>query len=392
MRFLALFKKTMLENIRDWKIIILTVTFAPFFVVLMYFYFGETVKPYRVIVIDNDQGVVTKDSTPFHAGKDLISMLKDAKYPDGKNILDIKLIQDMSAAKESLKDKSADLVVEIPGNFSNVLNSYKENQNNNPVTVKSFGNPTNPRYIMAAVFSDIYTYRYAEVITGRKGPLEVQQEAVGDMKSLNDFDLYVPGLLALCLMMLMFTAAASLIKEKDKGTIIRLRLSKITMGEFFASVSVTQVIIGMIALALTFLTAVALGYHTSGSLLDVTVLGILSCLSIIAISLLVAGFLRTIFDLMTIGCFPFFILMFFSGGMFPIPPIALFSLGERTISINDILPTTHTINGMNKILNFGAGLGDIVFEIGAIAILTLFYFLAGLLLFKKRHLQADRLS
>ncbi len=380
MRLLILFKKTMIENFRDWKIWVLTVTFAPFFVMLMYFYFGASTKPYRVIVVNNDRGGV---------GQGLVSEMKNARYPDGKNILDIKLKEDINSAKESLKNKSVDLVVEIPQDFSKVLKELSENKNSPPAVIKTYGEPTNPRYIMAAVFSDMTTYQYAEAATGRKGPLEFQEQTLSDLKSLNDFELYVPGLLVLALMMLMFTAAASLIKEKDKGTIIRLRLSKITSTEFFTAVSTAQVIIGMLALALTYLTAAALGYRASGSLFNIMVVGLLSCLSIIAISLMVAGFLRTIFDLMTIGCFPFFILMFFSGGMFPLPSWQIFSLGGRPININDILPTTHTITALNKILNFGAGLGEVAFEIAAVVILTLLYFLIGLWLFSKRHLQAN---
>ena len=46
MRFLSLFRKTMIENFRDWKILVLVLTFAPFFVLLMYFYFGESVQTY----------------------------------------------------------------------------------------------------------------------------------------------------------------------------------------------------------------------------------------------------------------------------------------------------------------------------------------------------------
>jgi len=188
--------------------------------------------------------------------------------------------------------------------------------------------------------------------------------------------------------MLMFTAAASLIKEKDKGTIIRLRLSNMIVLEWFSAVSLTQVIIGLLALLLTFLTAFAFGYRTSGSLAAMMVVGLVSSLSIIAISVLVAASLRTIFDLLTIGCFPFFILMFFSGGMFPLPPLRLFTVGSRSVSINDFLPTTHTITAFGKVLNQNAGLGDVVFELAAILALTVLFFAAGTWLFTKRHMRA----
>jgi ABC-2 type transport system permease protein len=80
--------------------------------------------------------------------------------------------------------------------------------------------------------------------------------------------------------------------------------------------------------------------------------------------------------------------MFFSGSMFPLPHLRLFTLGTRSININDILPITHTISALDKILNYGGGLGDVVFELGAIAVLTVIFFAVGMWLFNRRHLQA----
>ncbi|UCH61910.1 MAG: ABC transporter permease [Fidelibacterota bacterium] len=388
MRLASLFKKTMIENFRDWKIIILTLTFAPFFVVLMYFYFGETTeKPYQIIVVNHDLGAEAGDNDHFNAGEALISAMMDARHSEGTKILEIRQEDNVEAARERLMNKAADLVVEIPARFTSTLLDYAEGQQLSPVVVKTYGDPANVRYIMAAVWSDMITYEYATTLAGLDSPLELQAESVSGLKSPNDFDLYVPGLLALALIMLMFTAAASLIKEKDKGTIVRLRISSMTNTEWLTAVSLSQIIIGLLALILTLLTCVAVGYHTSGSWLAMLVVGLLSCLSIMAISVVVSAFLRTIFDLMTIGCFPFFILMFFSGGMFPLPPLRLFTVGGRAISINDILPTTHSISALNKILNFDAGLGDVVFELAAIAILTTLIFIQGTLMFIRRHMR-----
>jgi ABC-2 type transport system permease protein len=107
----------------------------------------------------------------------------------------------------------------------------------------------------------------------------------------------------------------------------------------------------------------------------------------IAISLLVAAWLRTIFDLMTIGCFPFFILMFFSGGMFPLPPLRLLTIGGRSFDINEILPTTHSIAAFDKILNVNMGLGEVAYELAAIAVLTVVFYVLGAWLFARRHLR-----
>ena len=389
MRIISLFRKTWIENIRDWKILILTLTFAPLFVLLMFFYVGEsTQSPYRVVVINRDVGVSTADHGDFNAGSDLIVEMTRVQDSEGKKIIEVKQALDMTSAREQLMNNAVDLVVEIPERFSEVLLSYRQGNQPAPVVVKTYGDPTKANYIMAAVWSDMITYEYAAATAGMQSPLDIQVNTVNGKQTLNEFELYVPALLVLALIMLMFTAAASLIKEKDKGTIIRLRLSNMTTFEWLTAVSLTQVIIGMLALALTFATAVALGYQTSGSLVAVLIVGLLSCLSIIAISLIVAAYLRTIFDLLTIGCFPFFILMFFSGGMFPLPPLRLFTIGDRAININDLLPTTHAINAMSKILNYGAGLNDVVFELGAIIVLTIVLFAFGIWLFARRQMQA----
>ena len=388
MRLYPLFKKAIIENFRDWKILIMAITFAPFFVVLMHFYFGEATETYRVVFVNHDQGMTAKDGNCFNAGQALISEIEKFTDQDGAIVLKVSREQEMSEAQKRLKNKSVDLVVEIPANFSKTLVDYKEGERPESAIIKTYGDPANPKYIMSAAWSDSLAYQFAVEWSGLQGPLKFEAESLSAMKSLTDFDLYVPGLLGLALMMLVFTAAATLIKEKDKGTIVRLRISNMTTTEWLIAMSLSQVIIGLLAMGLTYLTAIALGYQKTGSLIAVTVVGVLSCLAIIAISVLVAAWLRTIFDLMTIGCFPFFILMFFSGGMFPIPTISLFALSGRSINVNDILPTTHSITAFGKILNQGAGLGDVAFEMGAIAVLTVLYFAIGIWLFTKRHMRA----
>jgi ABC-2 type transport system permease protein len=388
MRFFPLFKKSIIENFRDWKILILGLTFAPFFVVLMYLYFGEAKETYRVVIVNHDQGMTAENGKVFLAGNTLISEIERFTDLEGAVVLKVSLEGEMAEAQKQLKNKSADLIVEIPENFSRVLMDYKKGERPAPAVLRTHGDPANPKYIMAAAWSDSLAYQFTASWTGLQSPLEFETENLSRFGSLTDFDLYMPALLALALMMLMFTAAATLIKEKDKGTIIRLRISNMTVTEWLSAVSLTQVIIGMLAVGLTYLTAVAFGYRTEGSLSALVVVSALSCVAIISISFLVAAFLRTIFDLMTIGCFPFFILMFFSGGMFPIPALKLFALGGYTINVNDILPTTHSIAAFGKILNQGIGLGDVIYEMGAILVLSVLYFGVGIWLFRKRHMQA----
>lgn len=388
MRIFPLFKKALIENFRDWKILVIGITFAPFFVVLMYFYFGAATETYRVVFVDHDRGATAQDGTAIRLGQALISEIETFTDPDGSVVLKISQEEEMSGAQKNLEEKSADLIVEIPENFSQALGDYKEGKRPEPAVVRTYGDPASPKSIMAAAWSDALAYRFAMEWTGIEAPLELETKGIAQQESLTEFDLYVPALLGLALMMLMFTAAATLIKEKDKGTIVRLRISNMTVTEWLSAMSLVQVIIGLMALAATYLTAVAFGYRASGSLMALAIVGVVSCLALIAISVLVAALLRTVFDLMTVGTFPFFILMFFSGGMFPLPTIPLFTLFRRSFNVNDILPTTHSITAFAKILNQGAGLGDVAFEVGAVVVLTVLFFAAGVWMFTRRHMRA----
>jgi ABC-2 type transport system permease protein len=383
---MSLLKKTFLESFRDWKVISLTLTFAPFFVFLMYFYFGDTSLTYKVTVVNRDTGIRGVSGRLDNAGEALTARMRSLTYPEGKPILEIHPAPDLDEARGHLSERNADLVVVIPEDFSAVLNAYGRGGAAKPAEIHTYGDPANVRYIMAAVWSDTVAYEFTMSRAGITAPLQLEVHSVAEKQTATEFDLYIPGLLGLSLMMLMFTAAASIIKEKDKGTLIRLRISSMTTTEWFAAVGVVQMVIGTLALALTYASALILGYRSAGALFDVMVVGWFTCLSVYAISLIVSACLRTVFDLMTIGCFPFFVLMFFSGGMFPLPRLEIFTIGGRAIHINDILPTTHTIRALEKIMNLGAGLADIGFELVSIAVLTLLIFAAGTWLFTRRHM------
>jgi ABC-2 type transport system permease protein len=389
MRFTALFRKTAIENARDWKILVMTVLFAPLFVVLMYFYFTSASQTYAIVLMNQDIGTASDNGT-FYAGQALAFELRNASYADGTKIFVLREETDMMKAKNYLIDKSADLLVVIPENFSTGLAAYGDGTGRPPATMSTLGDMSNQKYVMAAAYADLLSYTFASAYTGAEEPLIVDVQAISgaDMtKPVSLFDQIVPGLLVLSLMMLMFTAAASVIREKDKGTIIRLKMSKMSLFDFLATLSLVQIIIGVTALALTFGTALAIGYKSHGSLLAVLVICVLSTLSIIAISLIVAAFLRSIFDLMTIGCFPFFILMFFSGGMFPLPNLQVLTIAGHAININDVLPTTPAINAMGKVLNYGTGLDGLGFELGLLTLLTVAYFALGLWLFRRKYLR-----
>ena len=81
-RLLNLFRKEMLETFRDWKLLSLTLTFAPFFVLLMYGYLGTSTPVYQVAVVNQDTG--------GELGEELLATLRQVTTPEGESVLRIR--------------------------------------------------------------------------------------------------------------------------------------------------------------------------------------------------------------------------------------------------------------------------------------------------------------
>ncbi len=378
MKVVSCFIKTFKENLRDWKILIIAIVFAPFFVYLMYMYMGDSkTSLYNVVVINNDD-------TGVFSGE-LISEWENLKTEEGKSILEIRLVSDSATAKKMIRNREADLFVTIPHDFSESLRIFIDGKSRYIDPLTSYGDQANVKYLTAASFIDYLTYGYLGSKTGIELPMNMNYEYAGRGAITSEFDLYIPALLVLSIIMMLFTAGASIVREVEKDTVTRLALSKLTSPEFMAALSLNQIIIGLICLLLTLLAAFSVGYKTSGSIALLLLTGTVTCFSVISISIITACFIRTMFGLLTLGCFPFFILAFFSDSFMPLPKINLFSLAGNQIYLNDILPTATATRALNKILNYDSGLSEVLFELIWITVLAVIYFFIGTWLFKRKY-------
>ena len=332
---------------------------------------------YNVILVNNDKkGLLSAELT---------GEWKELKTEDGSLLLNIRTANDTAAAKDMIKNKDADLFITIPEGFSDSLVSYLNGSEGILPEIISYGDPANMRYMIAASFVDYALFSYISNIAGIVMPLNIKYEYAGRGENLNEFELYIPALLVLSLIMIIFTAGASIVREIEKDTITRLSLSRLKSAEFMTALSLNQIIIGLLCIFLTFLAALSVGYRTSGSVPLLLLVGAVTSFSVISISIITSCFIKTMFGLLTLGCFPFFILMFFSDCFLPLPKIDLLSLAGHQVYLNDILPTATATRALNKILNYDSSLKDVSFEILWILALSVFYFFIGIKLFKRKY-------
>lgn len=377
MKLYASILKALKEGIRDWKVLIMVLVFSPFFILLMKLFYGGDPTTYKIGIINLDTGWQSIE---------LLQNIEDKRDDKHNQLFKITYLHDQEALEQKVKDKTIDIGIVIPDDYSAVLSENAEGKINQPTVVDFYGSMSNVNYTIAAVLSNDIIYSQGIKIAKITLPSSMKETFLEKKLPVNEFDGYVPGLISLSVLMMLFTATASIVKENDKKTLVRLKLSRLGSLNYLAGVSIVQTVIAVLAIILSYWTALLLGYHPAGSFGAVLVIGIISSFSMVAMSLIVASFLNTVFDVLTIGCFPFFIFMFFSGCMFPLPKMTLFTLAGKSFGITDILSLTHTANAFHKILNYGVGLNGVAFEIIMIVLLTLVYFIIGVALYQKRKL------
>ena len=253
--------------------------------------------------------------------------------------------------------------------------------------VEFIGDLTNTNYLISAVWANEILNEYALIATHNKRIIEVKETALGTSATMSSFDMIVPGILIVSLIMLMFTASIAFVSEVENKTIIRLKLSKLTAFEFLGGNSIVQLIVGIASVLLTLLTAILLGFHYAGSILIMIFIASLTSLSIIAFSLIIAAITKSANEVLVVGNFPMFLFMFFTGAAFPLKSEALFSIAGYPINIQGLMTPTHAISALNKTLIMNMDLSSIIPEIISIIVLTLIYFIIGGIIFKQRHLK-----
>ena len=169
MRTLAYLEKTFLENLREWKILSLTLVFAPCFVFLMHAYFRAAPSSYAMLVRAADPG----------SARGLVDAWSRAKLADGSPVFTVTEIADWADAEKRVLNREADLLTDIPAGFAAAIDAMREGRTAVPPTITHHGNASNPRSTVAMGFADYIAFQFAYEATGAQPPIGVNAVMVG---------------------------------------------------------------------------------------------------------------------------------------------------------------------------------------------------------------------
>jgi ABC-2 type transport system permease protein len=371
MKLLSVFRKSLREQLRDLTSLTLLLVAAPFFIFLYWLLLGGGSTTYTVLLVNQDNTTAVEES------------LRAVTYEDGSPLLKVQVVGSRAEAEQMLRNRDGDMAVIVPEGFSTALHGGPR------AAVVFTGDMTNPRYRLTGILAITALDALVKQSTGMIMPVDLAEEPLDQSGARTEFETYVPGLLVVAVEMLLYKVAIELTAEVQAGTLRRLRLTRMRAIDLLGGISLTHLVVGILATLLAFATAALLGFHSQGPVWAAMLVTGLTTFAVVGFGLMTAAFARTPVEATVVATFPMLGLMFFSGSAFPLPKVELFKVAGRVIGLYDILPTTHAVNALSKVMTLGAGLREIRYELVAVAVLSAVYFALGVWLFHRRHLRVQ---
>lgn len=381
MKLIAVLRKSLTEQIRQFWILLLTISMAPFFVGVFYLIYKSSAMNLRVNVVNLDKPAINSSTADY--GSELLTLLKSVK----NDTLPITFRETLSRteAMEQVRNKKTHAMIIIPAGFTDSIIMRQSGQNVR-VPFELSGNLTETNYLISAILGITYVSGYINAVTGTAEPYHFIETPAGMSSKLNDFTMAIPGLLVLATIMLMFSGAIAFVVEPEKKTMLRLKLSRVTPLTFIGGITIIQILVGLVSILLTLGTAYLFEFEFSGSFWLFLLVSVLTCVSVIGFSLILAGFTRSVNEVLVVGNFPLFLFMFFSGTVFPIEGATLFTLGGYNFTIPGLMSTYHGTEALKQVLIYEAGISGIWPQLVSLAGLTVLYFLFGYWIYRRRHM------
>jgi ABC-2 type transport system permease protein len=409
MKALAVARKTLRELLRDKRTFALTLGLPVVFMGIFGIAFGgqRSVQTMDVDVLNHDSGSL---------GASYVSILSqiNTSSTSGTHLFAIHNVSSDSQGAADVKSRTVTLFVDIPRNFTTAIEAARGHRSatgsgnavslpppvgssNAPTnsstvgpnaTVVFTGDPGYSNYQIASQVAEGTLNGFVKRAAGLADPVQISSAAVTSAQ-LTTYDFIVPGLMVFSIINMAPQVAALLARETEQRTLDRMRLTRMRVVDLLLGVTLAQIVMSILALALMFATADALGFHNQGSFADALVVTFITVLCVLGAGLIIGAFSTKTQDAANIGIIVSIPASFLSGAFFPIPPVNLFTFDGTTYQLYDILPTTHAVRAMREVLTLGEGLDAVAAELAALAILTVAFFFVGAVFYTTRRLRSE---
>ena len=201
----------------------------------------------------------------------------------------------------------------------------------------------------------------------------------------NMMNFMVVGTLSYAVSTIVFSTAASIAKERDKGTFSRLRTTPMSTVDFLAGGLFSNLIVSLIQTVLVFGVSFLLGFRPMGvtamdkavNMLAAFVVAVLLAVACVGVGLVIAVFAKNEDQAVGVSWFIIIPMMFLSG-----------TWGEITeptmMKVSWAFPTTYSNKAIRAILVRGAPLASMSNYLIALAVYAAIVFAIGVVIYRKK--------
>ncbi len=365
MNVVAVARKSALELAREPMLLALAIAVPVFFMVLFTLAGNmPRLSTHPVLVI-----------SPDPRGQPLVDTLAAERYADGRPAFTITPAADRGAAETALKDKTATALVSILPDEAGQLR----------VTLR--GDPTSMAFIEASALLDTVINRTLKHAAGQMEAVRLVAAPLAADGPQTYSDLYAPGLIVIAVLLNASLVAMLIAREMRSGTLQRLRLTRLRPWELLTGMSAVQMVLSGLEVALMVLCALALGLNSRGAPELVLAVGLILSFSAVGLGLIVACFVSNDSQAINVGGTVAMVQAFLSGAMFPLPPFTLFTFAGHEVGLFDVIPASHVVLALQQVMCYGAGWGEVGFQIAMAAGLSALYFALGVVVFGRRQMR-----
>lgn len=424
MKFISIAKKDFKELIRDRRGLVMILLFPLFFMLVFGFAFGgmgQSNQPHNLAIVNYDKGVnMPINGEKVNFGNNLTKILEDSEYEDSDVHLFNVTLTTESDANKKLENRDVDAALIIPENFSQsmlaqITSTMQQQISTGTVTSTSSSNATSTLIIRGDTgyigfgtsqgiltgvleqYQDKLVTKTRSAITGSSGVetnqyIQSKVEAISGTGSFTTFDFMAPGMMVFAILLLTTTVAAALTREVEKGTLARLKLSKMTSFDLLFGGLLPWSLIAAVQVVILLIVAVLIGFHWQGglnTLLLALFVGIIGGVASISLGMIIAAFARNDRQAANLGTLISVPTSFLVGAFFQLPQVVIANIWGQPFQIYDLLPWTHVLNALRSTLTFGGGWDAIAYQVGWAVLLTVVLFVIGVGLFSRNRLRAE---
>jgi ABC-type multidrug transport system permease subunit len=186
-------------------------------------------------------------------------------------ILHVQHYSDSDAARSDLSQGRIQAVLIVPEDFGLSCSSFWNSPTNPDLWTNTtvtlfldsgslFATQAIPTIVQQTLSNSVFGVQPTSI----SGPISIGSPSLVDVGKLTTFDYFAPGFFAFFAIFLIMTVSQSLVFEREKGLLRRIRTTPTSSSEFIASQAVSNMITAMIQVVIVFVIATLVGYRPLG--------------------------------------------------------------------------------------------------------------------------------